>query len=62
MKNQPVIFQSKVLLWACRYKAATPATKGAAAEVPDCVTIALLDLFEAEVIFSPGAKMSTHEP
>jgi hypothetical protein len=42
--------------------ATTPATCGAAIDVPDMMEVALGLVFEEEVILIPGAKMSTQEP
>ena len=44
------------------YRAATPATCGLAMEVPEMVLIAVLLVNHADVINSPGAKISTIEP
>ena len=46
----------------CKYSAATPATCGVAIEVPLMVFVALLLVYQADVIDEPGAKMSRHEP
>ena len=46
----------------CRYRAATPATCGVAIDVPLMVLVAVLLLIHAEVMPTPGAKMSTHVP
>lgn len=45
-----------------KYKAATPATCGAAIEVPEIVLVALFEVYQAEVMLEPGAKMSTQVP
>ena len=42
--------------------ATTPATCGDAIEVPDLVEVAVGLLIAAEIICTPGARMSTHEP
>ena len=42
--------------------ATTPATCGAAIDVPDMMEVAVGLVFEEEVILIPGAKMSTQEP
>jgi hypothetical protein len=41
---------------------ATPATCGEAIDVPEIVFVAVVDVYHAEVMFDPGAKISTHEP
>ena len=46
----------------CRYSAATPAVCGEAIDVPLIVFVAPADVYHAEVMLDPGAKMSTHEP
>jgi len=43
-------------------RAATPETCGHAIEVPDIVAIAALDRWPAEVMLTPGPKMSKHLP
>ena len=48
--------------FASRYRAATPATCGAAIEVPLIVFVAVLLVYHAEVMLEPGAKMSTQVP
>lgn len=45
-----------------RTSAATPATCGAAIEVPEMVLIAVFDDRHADVIDTPGAKISRHVP
>src|SRR5262245_58819585 len=45
-----------------RYSAAAPATCGEAIEVPLMVLVALVPVFQAEVMLSPGAKMSMQVP
>ena len=45
-----------------RRRAATPATCGAAIEVPDLTVWSESEPIPAEVIPSPGAKMSTQDP
>ena len=45
-----------------KYSAATPATCGAAIEVPPIVRVAVLLVCQAEVIELPGAIISTHVP
>ena len=47
---------------AASKRAATPATCGDAIEVPDHVALAVSEPLFEEVIASPGAKMSRHEP
>ena len=47
---------------APRTSAAAPATCGAAIEVPLMVLVAVSLVFHAEVMFSPGAKMSVQVP
>src|SRR5690606_38292407 len=47
---------------ASRYSAATPATCGLAMDVPEMVFSASSPSIQAEVISSPGARMSTHSP
>jgi len=46
----------------CKYNAATPATCGDAIEVPEIELVAVSDVYHAEVIEEPGAKMSTQVP
>ena len=46
----------------CRYRAATPATWGEAIEVPLMVFVALLLVYQAEVMFEPGANRSRQLP
>jgi hypothetical protein len=41
---------------------ATPATCGAAIDVPEIVFVADVEVCHADVMFEPGAKTSTHEP
>ena len=45
-----------------RYSAATPATCGDAIEVPLMVLVAVVLVYQAEVIDEPGAKMSRQVP
>jgi hypothetical protein len=45
-----------------RYRAAAPATCGAAIEVPLIVLVASGEVYHAEVIEEPGARMSTQRP
>src|SRR6185436_20499650 len=45
-----------------RNRAATPATCGVAIEVPEIVLVAVLLVFQDDVMFDPGAKMSTQVP
>jgi hypothetical protein len=45
-----------------RNSAATPVTCGVAIEVPEIVFVAVSLVFQDDVIFDPGAKMSTHVP
>jgi hypothetical protein len=45
-----------------RRSAAAPATNGAAIEVPLAKTVARSPVFEADMILSPGARISTHAP
>ena len=47
---------------ACRYSAAAPATCGEAIDVPLIVFVAVLLVYQADVMLEPGAKMSTHVP
>src|ERR1051325_1882474 len=44
------------------YSAAVPQTCGVAMEVPLMVFVAVVDVSQAEVMFTPGAKMSTQVP
>ena len=46
----------------CRKRAATPATCGAAIDVPLIVAVAVLLVYHADVMLEPGAKMSTTLP
>ena len=48
--------------FACLYRAATPATCGEAIEVPLKVAVAVVDVYQAERIDEPGAKISTQVP
>jgi hypothetical protein len=48
--------------WSDSHSAATPATCGAAIEVPLIVLLAVSLLVHAEVMPQPGAKMSTQLP
>ncbi len=43
-------------------KAATPATCGAAIDVPVCASVSVSPPMDAEVMSVPGAKMSRHFP
>ena len=45
-----------------RPRATTPATCGAAIDVPDFTELAVDDPIHADVMFDPGAKTSTHVP
>ena len=45
-----------------RYSAAAPATCGAAIEVPLIVFVAVVDENQDDVMLTPGAKRSTHDP
>jgi len=45
-----------------RYNAATPATVGAAIEVPLRVAVAVSLLYQVEGMAVPGAKISTQAP
>ncbi len=47
---------------ADRYSAAAPTTCGVAIEVPLIVLVAVSLVFQAEVMFEPGAKMSRQVP
>ena len=47
---------------ALNANAATPATCGAAIDVPEIVLVAEVEVYHADVMFEPGAKTSTHEP
>ncbi len=47
---------------ACRYKAATPVTCGVAIEVPLMVLVAVLLVYQADVMLDPGANRSRQEP
>ena len=42
--------------------ATAPVTCGAAMEVPDMVRLAVDDEVPADVMYDPGAKISTHAP
>ena len=42
--------------------AAAPATCGVAIDVPLMVFVAVLLVYQADVMFEPGAKMSRHVP
>ena len=48
--------------FCARYNAATPVTCGVAMDVPLIVFVAVLLVFQLEVMPVPGAKMSTHVP
>ena len=39
-----------------------PATCGEAIDVPDNTAVAVVDVYQAEVMLEPGANTSTHEP
>lgn len=47
---------------AWRYNAAAPATCGVAIEVPEMVVVAVEEVYHAEVMEEPGARISTTEP
>ena len=47
---------------ASRYITAAPATCGVAIEVPDRVAVAVMPVYEADLMAEPGARMSTIEP
>ena len=44
------------------HAAATPATCGDAIDVPLIVLVARVDVYQADVMLEPGAKMSRHVP
>ena len=46
----------------CRVSAAKPATCGLAIDVPEMVLVAVVDPHHVEVIATPGANTSTHDP
>jgi hypothetical protein len=46
----------------CRYWAATPAACGVAIEVPLIVLVAVLLVYHADVMLTPGANQSTQLP
>jgi hypothetical protein len=48
--------------FACKYNAAIPATCGDAIEVPDHVAVFVVPPIIADVMLTPGAKMSRHVP
>jgi hypothetical protein len=48
--------------FCCKYRATTPATCGAAIDVPDIDVIAVFEEIPADVIDWPGANKSTHVP
>ncbi len=48
--------------FASRYKAAAPTTCGVAMDVPLMVLVAVLLPIHAEVMFTPGARILTHDP
>ena len=48
--------------FVARYSAAAPATCGVAIEVPLRMLVAVLLVFQSEVMLEPGAKMSTQVP
>ena len=43
-------------------RAATPATCGAAIEVPEIVAVAVVEVYQSDVMLEPGAKMSRQVP
>src|SRR3989441_11045162 len=45
-----------------RYRAAAPATCGVAMDVPLMVLVARSPVSQSDVVFTPGAKISTHGP
>ncbi len=45
-----------------RYNVAVPQTCGVAIDVPLIVFVAVVDEYQSDVMFTPGAKMSTHAP
>ena len=47
---------------ACKANAATPATCGLAVDVPLMVLVAVLPVYQAEVMLEPGAKTSRQVP
>jgi hypothetical protein len=49
-------------VFTAKYKAATPATCGEAIEVPLIVFVAVLLVYQADVMLEPGAKISTQVP
>ena len=46
----------------CKYSATTPTTCGVAIDVPLKTAVAELLLYHAEVMLTPGAKISTQVP
>src|SRR5689334_22994556 len=48
--------------FSCSNRAAAPATCGVAIEVPSIVFVAVLLVYQAEVIEEPGANISTQGP
>ena len=46
----------------CRMSAAKPATCGLAIDVPEIVFVAVVDPNHVEIIDTPGANTSTHDP
>jgi len=45
-----------------RYSASAPATCGDAIDVPLIVFVAVVDVYQADVMLEPGAKTSRQEP
>jgi hypothetical protein len=45
-----------------KVRAATPATCGAAIDVPDIITVDVVEEIPVEIMELPGAKMSTQPP
>ena len=48
--------------WSWRYRAATPAVAGAAIDVPLLTAVAVGLVIPSEVMLSPGANQSMHDP
>jgi hypothetical protein len=48
--------------FASRYSAATPVTCGVAIDVPEIVFVAVFEVFHEDVMFTPGARISTTLP
>lgn len=46
----------------CRYRAATPAVCGVAMDVPLMVLVDVSVSHQSDVMFTPGANQSSHEP